>query len=111
MSTSPNCRCGPENGDGKLRGSLPNGNSTTFSSTIPTATVDMSHAFEPARTNGRTAKRSTSTPHTAQIARAATTLGANGHCISCANTNRSTAPSITDVPCEKLTVEDTAYVM
>src|SRR6266513_3899489 len=111
MSISPRCRCGPENGEGKLRGSLPKVNSTTFSRTMPMATVDISQAFDPARTNGRTTNRSTRTPQSAQSASDAAMPGTSPHCSCCEKTKTSTAPSITDVPWEKLTVEETVYVM
>ena len=52
--------------EGRLRGSLPKVNRTAFSSTMPRASVAMSQADEPRLTNGRTVKRSTSRPHTAQ---------------------------------------------
>ena len=47
---------------GKLRGSLPNVNSTALSSTMPPATVAISQALEPRDANGRTSVRSTSRP-------------------------------------------------
>ena len=58
------------------RGSLPKVNSTTLSSTMPSATVAISQEFEPRPTNGRTATRSTTTPHSAQAASATTTATA-----------------------------------
>ena len=50
------------NGIGKPRGSLPKVNSTALSATMPSATVAISQALEPRRTNGRTATSSTSMP-------------------------------------------------
>ena len=75
---------------------------------MPTATVDISHALDPARTNGRTVKRLDEHAHTAQIASAATTLASPS--AVAAKDKASTAPSITDAPRGKLTVDDTAYV-
>ncbi len=75
---------------------------------MPSATVDMSHAFEPARTNGRTAMRSIATPHTAHSASAISTDGSIGHPSLTLKVKHSTAPSIIEVPCAKLTVLDTA---
>ena len=51
---------------------MPKVNITVCSRMMPTATVDISQAFEPARTNGRTATRSISMPHSAHSASAAT---------------------------------------
>ena len=68
----------PETGNARLRGSLPNVNITTCSSTMPTATVDISQPLLPARTNGRTTKRSMSMPHTAHSASVAAMLAASG---------------------------------
>ncbi len=45
---------------------------------MPTAMVAISQAFEPARTNGRTAVRSISMPHSAHSTRAATIASAIG---------------------------------
>ena len=95
---------------GMPRGSLPKVNSTTLSSTMPSATVAISQELEPRATNGRTATRSTTTPHTAQPASAATTASGSGQPNVTQNVKHSTAPSIMVLPCAKFTVLDTAYV-
>jgi len=48
-----------------------------FSTMMPSAMVDSSHTGEPARKNGRTARRSTSRPKRAQAASAAATPSAS----------------------------------
>src|SRR5712691_7469119 len=92
------------------RGSLPKVNRTTFSSTMPRATVASSHAFEPRWTNGRTATRSTTAPHSADSASAAITARVSGHWKVTQKVKHRTAPSIMVEPCAKLTVFDTAWV-
>ena len=92
---------------GMPRGSLPKVNSTTFSSTMPSATVAISQEFEPRATNGRTAMRSTMAPHRAQPASASRTATAGGHCSVTQKTKHSTAPSIMLDPWAKFTVRDT----
>jgi hypothetical protein len=57
---------------------LPNVKSTTLSATIPSATVAISHAFEPRSTNGRTAIHSTMTPYTPHSASAIKAALQNG---------------------------------
>ena len=49
-------------GIGKPRGSLPNVKSTRLSTTMPIATVAISHALEPRFANGRMATSSTTMP-------------------------------------------------
>src|SRR6516162_168493 len=92
------------------RGSLPKVNSTTLSSTIPSATVAMSQEFEPRTTNGRTATRSTTTPHSAQAERATTIATGSGHFNVTQKVKHRTAPSIMVLPCAKFTVRETAWV-
>ena len=94
--------------DGMPRGSLPKVNSTTFSSTMPSATVAISQELEPRRTNGRTATRSTSTPQAAQAASASATASHNGQPSVTQSVKHRTAPSIMVLPCAKFTVFDTA---
>ncbi len=95
---------------GMPRGSLPNVNRTTFSSTMPSATVAINQAFEPRWTKGRTAMRSTIAPQTAQSASAAITASVRGHWRVTQNVKHRTAPSIMALPCAKFTVFDTAWV-
>src|SRR5271154_2981820 len=95
---------------GMPRGSLPKVNSTTLSSTMPSATVAISQEFEPRATNGRTATRSTTTPQSAQPASATTTATGNGHFNVTQTVKHNTAPSIMVLPCAKFTVRDTAWV-
>ena len=92
---------------GKLRGSLPNVNSTALSTTIPPATVAISQALEPRDANGRTSVRSTSRPKAAHSSRAAAKAAGIGQPSRTANIQPSTAPSMTELPCEKLTVLET----
>lgn len=48
--------------EGSERGSLPKENITRLSSTMPSATVDISQASEPRLAKGRTAMNSTTNP-------------------------------------------------
>eukprot|EP01022_Parablepharisma_sp_SALTPOND_P030357 TRINITY_DN760_c2_g2_i2.p2 TRINITY_DN760_c2_g2~~TRINITY_DN760_c2_g2_i2.p2 ORF type:complete len:1280 (+),score=504.50 TRINITY_DN760_c2_g2_i2:6407-10246(+) len=98
-------------GEGRLRGSLPKVCRTRLSSTMPSATVDISQALEPWRANGRTASTSTSTPQSAQAASASSTASHIGQPSVWAKVKHRTAPSIMELPCAKLTVPETAYVM
>jgi len=93
---------------GMPRGSLPKVNSTTFSSTMPSATVAISQAFEPRTTKGRTATRSTTTPQSAQRASARITARPMGQPSVTPKVNASTAPSIIVLPWAKFTVLETA---
>jgi hypothetical protein len=93
------------------RGSLPNVNSTTFSSTMPSATVAINQAFEPRCTKGRTAIRSTIAPQTAQSPSAAITASVRGQWKVTQKVKHRTAPSIMALPCAKFTVFDTAWVI
>jgi hypothetical protein len=68
-------------GDGSARGSLPNSTITTLSSTMPSATVAISHEFVPRATKGRTAMRSTIRPQSAQAMSAAGTATIIGQCM------------------------------
>ena len=74
----PSENASPETGSTSERGSLPNVNITACSRMMPAATVAISQALEPARTNGRTATRSISMPHSAHSASAATMASAIG---------------------------------
>ena len=94
--------------DGMPRGSLPNVNSTTFSSTIPSATVAINQEPEPRRTNGRTAIRSTATPQSAHSASAAGMDSTSGQPSVTQKVKHRTAPSIMVLPCAKFTVLETA---
>jgi hypothetical protein len=96
--------------DGMPRGSLPKVKSTAFSRTMPSATVAISQELEPRATNGRTATRSTTTPHSAQAANARTTASASGQPSVTQKVKHSTAPSIMVLPWAKFTVRDTAWV-
>ncbi len=96
--------------DGSARGSLPNSAITTLSSTMPSATVAISQEFVPRATNGRTAMRSTTRPQIAQATSAAGTAAIIGQRIPIAKAWQMTAPSITDEPCAKFTVPETANV-
>src|SRR5208337_1784130 len=98
------------NPGGMPRGSLPKVNSTTLSSTMPSATVAISQELEPRTTNGRTATRSTITPHNAQAASATMIATGNGHLNVTQKVKHSTAPSIMVLPWAKFTVRDTACV-
>ena len=77
---------------------------------MPSATVAISQEFEPRTTNGRTATRSTMTPHSAQAASAMMTATGNGHFSVTQKVKHNTAPSIMVLPCAKFTVRDTAWV-
>src|SRR6202042_21399 len=92
------------------RGSLPKVNSTTLSSTSPSARVAISQELEPRTTNGLTATASTITPHNAQPTSATITASVNGHFNGTRKVKHSTAPSIMVLPCAKFTVRDTAWV-
>ena len=70
----------------------------------------ISQELEPRSTNGRTATRSTTTPHNAQPASARTTAAASGQPNVTQNVKHSTAPSIMVLPWAKFTVRDTAWV-
>ena len=96
--------------DGSARGSLPNSTITTLSSTIPSATVAISQELVPRATNGRTAMRSTTRPQTAQANSATGTAASIGQCSPTASAWQTTAPSITEEPCAKFTVPETANV-
>src|SRR5580692_3944776 len=96
--------------DGSARGSLPNSTITTLSSTIPSATVAINQEFVPRATNGRTAIRSTTRPQIAQANNAAGTAAIIGQCSPTTRAWHSTAPSMTDDPCAKFTVKETAKV-
>src|SRR5690606_9973036 len=98
-------------GDGRLRGSLPKVCMTTLSSTMPSATVDISQALEPRDANGRTARNSTSSPYNAQHSSASTMAGARPQPSVCANVKHSTAPNIIELPWAKFTVPDTEWVI
>ena len=89
------------------RGSLPKVNRTTFSSTMPSATVAISQEFEPRRTKGRTATRSTTTPQ-ARTAPGGKHRDRERPAQRDPKLKHSTAPSIMVPPCAKLTVLDTA---
>ena len=95
---------------GMPRGSLPKVNSATFSSTMPSATVAISQAFEPRRTNGRTAMRSTMTPHARSPRAHRMTARPSGQCRVTQKVKQSTAPSIIALPWAKFTVLETAWV-
>jgi hypothetical protein len=70
-------------------GSLPKVKRTAFASTIPSASVAISQADEPRLTNGRTVKRSTSTPHMAQRSNVRPMLDAMFHfVVTCTATQR-----------------------
>jgi hypothetical protein len=69
-----------------------------------------SQEFEPRMTNGRTARRSTITPHSAQAASAITIATGSGHFNVTQKVKHKTAPSIMVLPCAKFTVRDTACV-
>ena len=98
----------PRAAAGKLRGSLPNVNSTALSSTIPPATVAISQALEPRAANGRTSVRSTSSAEgRAQQQAPRRRRAAAASRAATAKVQPSTAPSITELPCEKLTVLET----
>jgi hypothetical protein len=90
------------------RGSLPNVNSTTFSSTMPSATVDISQDSERRRTNGRTAMNSTKTLHAAHSSSASGIAIASGQPSVTQKAKHRTAPSIMVLPCAKFTVLETA---
>ena len=75
---------------------------------MPIATVAISQASEPRRTNGRTPTRSTATPHAVQRASEARMAAHIGQLQVTAKLNVSTAPSIIALPWAKLTVRDTA---
>src|ERR1700730_8478012 len=98
------------NPGGMPRGSLPNVNSTTLSMTMPRATVAISQEFDPRSTKGRTATRSTMTPHSAHAASATTTATMSGMPRLTHKLKHSTAPSIMVLPCAKFTVLETAWV-
>ncbi len=94
---------------GMPRGSLPKVKRTTFSSTMPSATVAISQELEPRRTKGRTATRSTMTPQAAQASeRQRATARGSGQPNVTHNEKHRTAPSIMVPPCAKFTVLDTA---
>src|SRR5215472_5957044 len=80
------------------RGSRPKANRATFSRAMPRATVAISHEFDPRRTNGRTATRSTGT------------ADMSGQPAVTDSVKERTAPIIMVPPWAKLTVFDTAYV-
>ena len=90
------------------RGSLPKVNRTTFSMTMPSATVAISQELEPLRTNGRTATCSTMTLHTAHRSSEAGMASASGQPNVTQKVKHRTAPSIMVLPCAKFTVLDTA---
>ena len=75
---------------------------------MPSATVAISQASEPRRTNGRTATNSTTRPYSAHSASARQTARAKGQPSVCAKAKVSTAPSIIELPWAKLTVPETA---
>jgi hypothetical protein len=81
----PSCIDCAASGDGRLRGSVPNHSITTLSSTMPSATVAISHAFEPRLANGRTARNSTARPYSAHSASASTMASGIGQPSVCAN--------------------------
>ena len=78
---------------------------------MPSATVAISQELEPRATNGRTATRSTTTPHSAHAMSASKTASASGHPSVTQNVKHTTAPSIMVEPWAKFTVLDTAWVM
>ena len=75
---------------------------------MPSATVAISHASEPRRTNGRTATNSTSSPYSAHSSSARATASGYGQPRVRAKAKVSTAPSIIELPWAKLTVPETA---
>src|SRR6476620_4386178 len=93
---------------GMPRGSLPKVNSTAFSRTMPSATVAISQELEPRAMNGRTATRSTATPHSAQATSARTTASASGQPSVTQKVKHSTAPSIMVLPWAHLIVVEVA---
>lgn len=89
---------------GSPRGDLPNTNSTTFSTMMPTASVLITHAMEPRFTNGRTASRSNPSPNPPSMTTAAIAASSVGQPRSTTSINVITAPSITAEPWAKLSV-------
>jgi hypothetical protein len=77
---------------------------------MPSATVAISQELVPRATNGRTAMRSTIRPQIAQTRSDAGTAASIGQCIPILKAWHITAPSITDEPCAKFTVPETAKV-
>src|ERR1700760_4352101 len=110
MPTVPMTQGSSASAEGSARGSLPNNTITTLSSTMPSATVAISQELVPRATNGRTAMRSTVSPQAAQTKSAAGTAIAIGQCRPIASAWQTTAPNITEEPCAKFTVPDTAKV-